>query len=211
MDVFTTLRGLVGLRNYNGDQEVNFRAGRQGQIISDPYGRFYQVAKDGFLWHAVTTDAGVAPGTDSVATTQAVSLYNPPGSNVDLVVLCARLAYNSGTLGAGEMLWTKNTDSAAAAPTGTAMVVSAGRLGGGAGVAVALQAATVPAAPTLLRVFCSLDASLASSVVGPWVVPDDVWGSIIVPPGMSVNLAADAAAGSTPLVAISLCWAQVPQ
>ena len=121
MDIFATLRGLVGFRTYTSDQEVNFRAGKNGQFVVDPYGRYYQAAKDGFLWHAVTTDAGVAPGTDSVATTQAVSLYNPPGSGVDLVILQARMAYVSGTLGAGEMLWTKNTDSAAAAVTGTAL------------------------------------------------------------------------------------------
>lgn len=206
METYATLRGLVGKRDYASDQEVNFRASRHGEMLTQLHGKYYQAAKDGVLWHAVTTAAGVAPGTDSEATAQAVSLYNPPGSGMDLVVQCGRIAYVSGTLGAGEFHWTKNTDSAAAAPTGTAMVISAGYLGGGAGPAVALQAATVPAAPTLVRVFCSLDALVATSVVGLGGFVDEVAGAIVVPPGMSVNLAADAAAGTTPLVAISIMW-----
>lgn len=181
--------------------------GRFGDVLTQLYGQYYEVTKSKLLWHAQVTDAGVAPGTDSVSTTQAVSVYNPAGSGFDVVILVARLCYHSGTLGAGEMLWTKNTNPLGAAVSGTAMSVSNGYLGDVTppGGVLFLQAATVPAAPTLMRVMCSLDATLATTAsIGAQVVLDEVGGAIIVPAGMSVNLAADAAAGSTPLVSISI-------
>ena len=203
---FTIIRGTDW-----GGKEASVKIGPQRELVTAPYGRYYEATKRGMMFHAVTPDAGVAPGTDSASTTAPVSLYNPVASGKDLVVVKARLAYVSGTLGAGEVLWVANTNVAAAATTGTAMATTNGFIGGGGPTAVgaALVTATLPAAPTLVRVFCSLDALLATSVVGLYTIEDELDGSIIVAPGATISISGDAAAGTLPLVSIGISWLEV--
>lgn len=204
------LKARVG-RQLRGDgDDVVPWAGRQADIVTQPFGKYYQAALAGYIFGAMTPDGGVAPGTDLTSTTPPVSLYNPNGSGVNLVLLKARLAYVSGTLGAGEMVWVANTSLSAAATTGTDLTVVNHKLGQGAGVGKPFHTATIPAAGTITRVAFSLDASLASTAGVNLLQEDDVDGAIIIQPGATISLVADAAAGSTPRVAISLLWAEVP-
>lgn len=165
---------------------------------------YYSSAVQEQIFSATTALTGVAPGT-SVSTTSAFTLYNPRTSGVNLVILEGRLGYISGTLGAGVITWNANTDDEAAAPTGTAITERNGFLGGPGANGVALTTATI-AAPSVVRIFGNLQASLASTAVAGWVLRDRVDGAIIVPPGMAISLQATAAAGSTPLVIFNVTW-----
>jgi len=210
IDVVANMKGRVGKQNRGLGDDVQPWSGRQGDLVTLPFGKYYQAVMDGMVYWATTPDGGVAPGTDSASTTQAVSLYNANGTGVNLVVIRTSIAYVSGTLGAGELMYTVNTNPAAAAVTGTAMTRTNAKLGVGAGAATPLYSATVPAAPTLLGPAYTLDASLASTVSFLGVYKDDIDGQIIVQPGTSFNMAADAAAGSTPLIMIGIVWIEVP-
>lgn len=213
----TTVRGEVGVSvpgALTGEQAL--RLSRGGGLVTNERGKYYEMAKSGQLFHACTPDEGVAPGTDQASTTAPACLYNPAASGKDLVILNGRMAYVSGTLGAGEVYWMANTNVAAAATTGTDMTVVRGYMSASganaAGQAArALSSATLPAAASRARVFGSLDARLATTAgVGEAVLEDNVDGAMIVPPGGTVSIMADAAAGTSPLVAISITWLETP-
>ena len=191
------------------DKTVRVNAKRD--LMSGTYGKYYDAVKLGDVFSVTTPDEGVAPGTDQSSTTAGFSIFNPGASGKDVVILNARLAYVSGTLGAGEIYWMANTNPAAAVPTGTAQSPVNCYLGGGrASVARPLTTVTLPAAATRVRVFGALDASLATTAgIGERVLEDQVDGAIIVSPGTTISIMADAAAGTTPLVAISVTYAEV--
>lgn len=187
------------------------RATKAGEgVVQLAGGKYYQLVKDGLVYMAQTAVTGVAPGT-SIGTTAAAALFNPSGSGKDVVILAANMGYVSGTLGAGVISWCLNTNTVAAAVSGTDMLVRSAYAGAtAANVASAFTTATLPAAPTPVRNFASLQASLASTAVAPWQVWDDVDGAIILQPGTAASLQATAAAGSSPLVAYGFLWAELP-
>lgn len=175
------------------------------QAVSQNDPEFYLATQQGAVFTATTALTGVAPGT-AVGTTSAFTLHNPAGSNVNLVIIEGSMGYVSGTLGAGVVTWNANSDDDAAAPTGTAIVEQNMKIGAsGNALGRAFTTATIPA-PTPVRVFASLGASLASSVVQPWIVRDRVDGAIVVAPGCSISLHATAAAGTSPLVVFNVVW-----
>ena len=182
------------------------------QEVTQRHGRLYQPARDGRIFHAATAVGGVAPGT-SISTTMGFTLFNPPGSGVTIAILKAAVGYISGTLGAGTIFHLTNSNLAEAVPTGTAIVEKSAIAGGGgygAAKGVALTTATVAVAPTIVRPFASLQASLASTAVGPWQAQEDLGGDIILPEGGAYSLHAVAAAGSSPLVAYGVTWEEIP-
>src|SRR3990167_5204863 len=185
--------------------------GRTGeQIVSGLHGKFYEQAKRGNVYSAATAVSGVAPGT-AIGTTAAFALYNPLNSGLDLVVLRASMSYLSGTLGIGFVNWIMHTAAvqAGAAVTGTAISVVRGNGTSGVGVGKPLTTATVVAG-VLARPFGNLPPMLATSVLTPWRLDDEVNGALIVPPGAAVSLQATAGAGPTPLVIYGCMWEEVP-
>lgn len=175
------------------------------QPVSKQDPDFYSSTYEEQVFSATTALTGVAPGT-AVSTTSAFTLHNPAGSGVNLVIIEGSMGYVSGTLGAGVITWNANSDDDAAVPTGTAIVEQNMKIGAsGNAQGRALTTATVPA-PTPVRIFGSLGASLASTAVQPWVIRDRVDGAIVVTPGCSISLHATAAAGSSPLVIFNVVW-----
>jgi hypothetical protein len=179
------------------------------QAIFQSHGKYHDAVKRGRVYSGATAATGVAPGT-TISTTAAISLYNPVGSGFNLHVLRASMAYVSGTLGAGSVYWLANVLPGATATTGTAITMVNNLFGGAAGVGRLLTTATIPA-PTILRPFCGLGASLASTAVSPWQVFDDVDSEFVVTPGCTLSLHAQAAAGSTPLVIFGMTWEEFAQ
>ena len=180
------------------------------QPVADAQPAYAAAALEGNVFSAMTAVTGVAPGT-SVSTTSAFTLHNPAGSGVNLVILEGTMGYVSGTFGAGVVTWNANSDDDAAAPTGTAIAEVNMLIGGSANAnGRALTTATVPA-PTPIRPFASLGASLATTVLGPWVIKDRVDGAIVVKPGCSISLHATAAAGTSPLVVFGVTWQEVAE
>ena len=167
----------------------------------------YTRAVNGQMFSAETAVTGVAPGT-AIGTTGAFTLQNLSGSGVNLVILEGRMGYVSGTLGAGVVNWLYNGPDTTAA-TGTAITTRNALLGGSVSSAARAYTTSTIVSPTLLRPAWSLGASLATTVVQPWVCEDKVAGAIVVPPGANLTLHATAAAGTTPLVVFYVLWAEV--
>ena len=179
------------------------------QEVAQRHGKLYRPSQDGRIFHGATAATGVAPGT-AISTTAAFSVHNPSDSLVDIAILKAAMGYISGTLGAGTVWHLINNDPTAAAPTGTAIVEIAGRVNGPGGKGVALTTVTLAVAPKIIRPFCSIGASLATTAVQPWQVVEDVDGAIIIPPGCTYSLHGTAAAGTAPLVAFGVTWEEIP-
>jgi len=179
--------------------------------IQDP--KHYADAVRGYVFKATTPVTGVAPGT-ALGLTSAYALHNLAASQVDLVVLEGRMSYVSGTLGAGQLVWAYQEGDI---PDGTALdivnALTGATLSPAATYAASMVRAYSPASlvtPTLLRTFCRLGASLATTEVGPWQAVDEVGGGIIVPPGTSIVLTGVAAAGTSPLIQLSMAWTVRP-
>jgi hypothetical protein len=183
-----------------------FRQGSSGDQLVNMFGRYAELAKRGRLFCGITAVGGVAPGT-AIGTTAAHALANPLGSNVDLVVLRQGVEYVSGTLGIGVVDWVAHLANLIL-PTGTAIPIVPGRIDGGAPQGRLLTTATVLTGGTVFRQFCNLPPMLATSVLAPWAIWDDIDGAIRVPPGTSVSLQGTAAAGTTPLVRFTTLWAE---
>lgn len=183
------------------------KQGHQGIAVFSQHGPYADAVLRGRTYYAHSADE--APDA-SVDTAVPFTVYNPSGSGVNAVLLAGGIGYVSGTLGAGFQSWGVNIDKSAALPTGTAIVTVNALLGEGIGKCRAFETVTLPVAPTLVRVFCTLDASLATSVVGPWNVTDWVDGAIVVTPGTAVSIAGASAAGTAPLLRFWACWEEVP-
>jgi len=126
-------------------------------------------------------------------------------------VLRAAMAYLSGTLGAGPIVYAANVNPAAAAVTGTAIVPTNALLGSQLqAVGAPKTTATLPATPTILRPFASLGASLATTAVQPWQIVEDVDGEFEIGPGAALSLMGACAAGTSPLVLFGMTWEEVP-
>ena len=180
------------------------------ELVSQVHPWLYEQNRRGNVYMGATAVSGVAPGT-AIGTTAAFALFNPLNSLFNLVVLKASMSYLSGTLGIGFINWIYHTAAvqAGAAVTGTAITVVNGRGNGTAGVGKPLTTATVVAG-VLARLFGNLPPMLATSVLTPWRLDDDVAGALIVPPGAAVSLQATAAAGTSPLVIYGCTWEEVP-
>lgn len=203
------LKGLVGPQSMGDGQEGLIRLGNSGDVIANMHGEFAEAVLRGKCFYAATAATGVAHGT-VIGTTGPFTLFNPLASNVNAVVWVAAMGYVSGTLGAGVIHWVANTNPAAAAVTGTTIVTVNALIGGATGKVQAFTTSTLPASPTLFRVFGSIGPILATSAERPWVLKDDVNGAFVVQPGCSVSLEATATAGTAPLVVYTCAWEEVP-
>lgn len=204
-------KGVPGIGAVAAGATVPLAVGKYNELMMGALvPRRFEATQRSMVYSGCTAATGVAPGTTIAGTTMAFSLYNPLNSGYLLVPLRASIGYVSGTLGAGTVYWLANTNTAAAATTGTAITVSNARLGMAAdNIGKLFTTATVPANPTALRPAFILDASLASTVSRPVIATDDLDGEFIVDQGATLSLHATAAAGSTPLVVFGITWLEI--
>ena len=207
------LFGLVGRRHYANDTEAPFRQGIGGDLISNLYGKNYQITKDGQLYHACSSGAGVALNVDTEDTTLSFALYNPASSGVDMIVLEARLSRGTtGNIGPGSIIWMASPTADATIPTGAAMLVSNGIIGGPGRKGKPLEVVTVQTGDGIrFRTAVTLGENLISTIEGAIAAAavDLVDGKIIIPPGFYVTLSGEGDAGGSPLVHCSFAWHEV--
>jgi len=179
-------------------------------VVSQAHARMHEATSRGKVFGASNGTAGVAPGT-VLSTTPPFALFNPLGSGVILSVLKVRIAYVSGTLGSGDLVYAFVPNQTAAPTGGTVLGVNDTRLTGTVGSGKAYQGSTLAATPTLLLPAATLTPVLATSVVSAAVIAkDDIDGEIEVSPGTVLVLQAVAAAGTTPLVMFGVTWEECP-
>ena len=178
------------------------------QRVSQSHGKYY-VSNEDQKMYAACHNAGDAPGT-TISTTAAMCIYNPQGSGVNIEICKVTVAYVSGTLGTGTLFHAVNMTNTQTAPSGTAATGGVVNLsGGGAGQGQYFSTATV-VAPKVTRPFIGLAPVLASTAVPFPVYTEDMDGEILLPPGTSYQLQSIAAAGTSPLLAFSCTWRELP-
>ena len=146
----------------------------------------YQEQSNLGVMFAATHNAGDAPNT-TISTTAHTCLYNPAGSTVRVILCRVYVAYVSGTIGTGTMFHCANPTITQTKPTGTAPtggIVNCSIGNTAPAQAIPLWTATV-VAPTVLTPLLTLSPMLASSVITPVLVIDDVAGWITLLPGTS--------------------------
>ena len=211
MSIRNRLYGWVGSRGFTGDgNSGEVRLSNELELlVAHGRGKYAQAVKSGTVYIASIGVAGVAPGT-ALSTTPPISIHNPDDSGVLLSILRVAIGYVSGTLGAGLLAYAQATD--AAAPTGgTALTPVNAKLGNtSVGHANCGTGHTVDATPTIIRASgISLGASLASTAELPVMVRDDLDGEIMVMEGKTFVVQGVAAAGSSPLIIISVTYQEI--
>lgn len=174
-------------------------------------------AKNRDLFVACTPAAGVAPGT-ALSTTPPLALWCPPDSALQTVagnqdrqvaatIISARLAYVSGTLGAGNIVYAV-VDQPTKPTGGTQLTIQQlGLTPAGSGLAPvcqAFQGSTLAGTPALLMPAFSVNAA---PLTGP-VMREYIDGEILLGPGKALVLQEIGGAGTSPLVQLSLSWVE---
>ncbi len=173
------------------------------------HGEWYNAVTRGKVFEA-TLQAGASLGTALTATAVTLSLYNPSGSGVRLILLQVKVAITTILGGAGTTAYVlaANLDPTAAVPASVTPVTPRNLLlGGGVAVAgLAYSAATLPAAPEVIRVIGSTYYATAAAVA-PVSFEDNVNGAVVLPVNTVVTVQG---IGQTSSGIVSLMWEEVP-
>ena len=197
-----------GIKNVGpGATNVRARADRMGALVVSPGNAdLAEMVLQGIVMTASNAVAGATPGT-VLATTAPLSLWNPPSSGKNLVILHASIGYVSGTLGAGFYAFAITPQ--ATVPTGTELTPVNNITGMPRGAGRAFTGANaVSAIPTILRPSFSFGA-FAGAAALPAELVDDVKGGIVVAPGNALVITGIGTAGTTPLVVHCVKYAEV--
>ena len=178
------------------------RGGRTGDlIVTQGHGRYYEAVKQGRVYIGcnvmgtpVTTQAGLS------ATTPALTLYNPIGSSVDLVLLSIDVCVTAAPAAASFIALANNVVNATAPATTTNATMVNAKLGAALGnVGQAYAIATLAAAPIVCRYIGFVEATGGTDM---YRFHDDVDGAIIVPAGVAVSIQAKTAIA----LVCAFCW-----
>lgn len=189
MDSEGVVTGFTGGEPLLGDgvSKIVRLTPRGGFGVGQVQPRHYEMAKRGNLYFAANQAAIASPAGLATASLN-LTLYNPAGSGVDLVLL-EILAQASAAPAAGSMVWlVGNLTATQAAPaTATALAIRNAYLGGAAGKGLVYSTATLAAAPVVLFPLASV---LAVSANPFWFLRYNVDGQVIVPPGIYISIQA---------------------
>ena len=152
--------------------------------------------------------AGVAPGT-ALSTTPPIALLNPLNSGKELAIIATAVGYVSGTLGAGSIVYAYVTPQATIPTGGTELTPVCTKLGQIKGAGRAFSGSTLAATPLILEPVYTMGAFLASTAFPPTITQDLVDGSYIVSPATCFVIQGVSAAGSTPLLIMSIIWEEI--
>ena len=110
--------GRVGVAIGADGSQREISLDRTGAVrTANAHGEWWEGACRGNTFYGSTAVAGVDHAA-SLTTTAPFALYNPSGSDVDLVVLALSMGYISGTLGSGTIVAAAYIESSTnAAPT----------------------------------------------------------------------------------------------
>lgn len=177
------------------------RLGRYGeQMMQQSIGAdHYEGCLRGVVFHATTATAGVT--LSAAGTAAGLVLANPAGSGKNIGIIKVALTVVSGTFVVGGIHHGVNTNTVAAAVTGTTITPVPGLAGSSfAASGRAFATATLPAAQTILRPFSMKNAT------PPWLqLAEDVDGQIALSPGASWSLFSSGA-DTAPVVIIGVSW-----
>lgn len=161
--------------------------------------------------YAAANQSGVTSQAGLSATTPVLSLYNPLGSGVNLVLWYASVQLPVACAAAAIVWLAANTNLSAAATTGTAAVQRNLFLGSAnAPKGQPLLAATLPATPVAVS---QIGMGLTGAITTvPSMLPLERWfnGSVIVKPGATISIQTSTASGASGLLG-EFIWEEVAE
>ena len=198
--------GEEQIANGPGTSERQMRTGEMA--TTNVHSRFYEQCRAGRLFHCDFGVSATGIAINAIGTAAGVALANAAGAGVNLAIISVRLGMVSSTLILGAVMHGVNTNTTAAAVTGTAGTVVPGLAGSGAvAVGKPFYTATLPANPTPARVFLYKQPTIATG--NSFVLEDLLEGSICLAPGATWSLYT-IGADTSPLWKVSITWEEVP-
>ncbi len=192
---------LVGVSRYADDMEAPPRMGNQGEsIVGALNPKYYEqtIRGNAFMYSAATGGAALA----AFGVNSAPFLWNPTGSNKNLVIVKVAVGLDSVTATAGHVVYgtmaNMGSQIGAGAPVVSGTFVPGVNLLIGAGnVSVVRFAPTTVTllAATAATFLCTMglgQATAAAGATSPFMAVDEVDGRIIVPPGGAFVIGASA-------------------
>jgi hypothetical protein len=202
------LKGLVapfGFKAPGTEVAAGFDT-RNGLLVSQFAGQYAELVRQGKVFYASAAAVTLPVNANNLASV--FTLYNPPGSNVNLEVIEANVATVLVTTVVDVAAIYYSTAAQTALGTFTTQgTVKNALLNGGSGQAQFYSAYTCSGTPTLAR------------LVGGWGATSDAGlncatkqfnGSLIVPPGTSIHVAMTTAASTGSGITLDTTWAEIP-
>lgn len=194
----------------DGITQTQALIGKQGEALAaDIHGQYYNAAVRGKVFKA--TSAAITLPVVAATLASLFSLYNPPGTGVMAEVISTEFGHSTATDVVDIIGWYTSTLALTALGTvGTSFVAGtnlfSGRVGDTAAPAVISGAFTHSGTPVRVEMVCTIGA-VTDSIILPAVVKNHN-GTLILPPGYVISLAASTAAFAA--VAVGATWAEWP-
>ena len=191
-----------------GDNTNNaILAGKAGEaIVNELRGKYFISAYRNRLFSA--TAAGVTIPLITSAVVSVFTLYNPPGSGVNMEMVETTIGSTSATTVVNVVGWYFSTATATAAGTFTTKgTVQNMLVGGAAGQGQFFSSYTHSGTPTLIDIISAYGATTNANSSPPQKLHD---GKLVLPPGIAMSIAMGTAAGTTTANTIEAVWAEWP-
>ncbi len=192
---------------------VSLRTDAVQALVTTPgHAAYAEAVRQGRAWTMATAAAGVTvAAANVVAAANAqplVGIYNPQGSNLNVIIHRGRSTWNSGTAGAGGLVWGVVASISASTLTGAGGVTEINALtfvAGGSGVRTYSNTAMTGVTGMVIARFAGGPAVGALAANGSHTYDDWVDGELICGPGQVCGLFAGAA-GTSPIISASMSF-----
>lgn len=199
-------QGKVGQQNLSDGVVSTVRLSKNGAAITaNGHAKHEQMVVDGDVYIGanlggtpVTTQAGLS------ATTPALTLYNPVGSGINLILISITIDITTSPAAAAGLMLAYNLASAAA-PTATTLANVTNALIGTSKLPTAqcYRIATLAAAPLAFRF---IGGTTGAAAIGGFRIVDNIEGEIVVGPGVAISIQSTSAAA----ILASFTWEEEP-
>ncbi len=195
----------MDLEIYNGNTLVGVRGDSEGNVlVKQSTAKFEQSVLDELVF--IGANAGGTPVTTQAglsATTPALTLYNPVGSGVNLVLLTVTCDITTAPAAAAGLMLAYNTLNATPPATTTAATVTSAIIGStSAPKGQCYRIATLAAAPVA---FWFLGGTTGAAAISGVKLTENIDGQVIIPPGVAISIQATSAAA----ILASYVWKEI--
>jgi len=187
------VQGKVGIIQASNGTETDLRTTRNGALVTAPgEAEYAEIVLSGNVFIGanpaatpVTTQAGLS------ATTPVLTLYNPVGSPVNLILIDVSYCVVAAPAAATSIMLAYNLANATAPATTTDASITSGIVGTASKPSgECYRIATLGTAPVAFRY---LGGVTAASVVSTYSSVHDIKGKIVVAPGVAISIQATTA------------------
>lgn len=203
------LTGQIGPQTASDGAPLPLRQGRTAEaVVTELHGKYFEQTLRGnvFTW------AAAAAVLNTAGTTASTVLVNPAGNskNLSLIRIEVSVTALAGTPVVGTYNTYINSNTVAAAVTGTAGVAQSSLIGSNfQPQGKVFTAATLPAAPTLFRPLANKETGAATTIpyLQTFVLEFD--GTCVLTPGTAISVQQNTADTTNATAAVTYIWEEI--